>query len=124
MNNRLSLRIRGLASQEYTIEQIAKRLKITKGEAEYYVSEMGYRPRYDTPGKIMRYQAEHGVPMIRPDMVSEADEHKEWKLTEKDIKRIKALHEEGFTVTDIALRVGKHRDTVRNALKRIGSGKG
>lgn len=123
MNNRLLLRLRGLASQEYTIEQIAERLKITKGEAEYYVADMGYRPRYDTPGNVMRYQAEHGVPMIRPDITEEIDEQKTWKLTDRDIKRIKTLHEEGFTATDIALRVGKHRDTIRNVLKRIESSK-
>lgn len=124
MNNKLLLRIRGLASQEYTIEQIADRLKITKGEAEYYVTDMGYRPKYDTSGKTMRYQTEHGVPIIHPDMAEETVSHKNWRLTDTDMKRIKALYEEGFNVTDIALRVGKNRDTVRNALKRMKNGEG
>lgn len=119
MNNRLLLRIRGLASQEYTIEQIAERLKITRSEAEFYVSDMGYRPRYDTPGNVMRYQIEHGVPIVRPEIEEEKVEKRSWRLTDKDIKRIETLYKEGFTVTDIALKIGKNRDTVRNALMKI-----
>ena len=126
MNNKLLLRIRGLASQEYTVEQIAKKLNISFGEAEYYVVEIGYRPRYDdglTAGKL-RYQPEHGVPPVIPDMVNMESGDKTWRLTSKDIQRIKEYREQGFNVTDIALKVGKHRDTVRNALKRMKNGEG
>lgn len=119
--NKLKLRIRAMASQEYTVEQIAKKLNITLGEAEYYVTEIGYRPRYDKPGPVskLRYQPEHGVQPVLPDMVDRENGERTWKLTVNDMRRIKEYREQGMNVTDIALRLGKHRDTIRNALKKM-----
>lgn len=63
MNKKVLIELRALASQEYTVESIAKKLGITKGEAEYYVWQMGYRAKYDEPRALetMRYQPEHGI---------------------------------------------------------------
>ncbi len=119
MKNLLLLKIRGLASQEYTVETIAERCKISKAEAEYYVTEIRYRPRYNEPGKIGRYQTEHGITLPKPEMIDRSASEKGWKVTEKERERIRLLHSQGYTVTDIALKIGKHRDTVRNALKKM-----
>lgn len=120
--NKLSLEIRAMASQEYAVEQIAKKLKITRAEAEYYVAEAGYRPRYDEPRAVetMRYQPEHGAVPVKPERTVSSAKPKTWKLTQEDLDRIAIYRSMGLNVTDIARKIGKHRDTVRNALKKIG----
>ena len=89
------LEIRAMASQRYTVERIAEKLHISKAEAEYYVKDMGYRPIYDEPRTIeaLRYQPEK--------------------------KRIREMRADGYNFTEIAQRIGKHRDTIKKAVKEM-----
>lgn len=122
MKKSVLLNLRAMASQEYTVEQIAKKLGITKGEAEYFVWKMGYKAKYDEPRPIenmMRYQPEHGV-FVEP-IFEDDTEHKKqtYHLTPEDYKKISKLKNQGFCTTDIALKVGKSRDAIRKAIEKL-----
>ena len=123
MNKKMLLEIRAMASQQYTVETIAEKLKITKGEAEYYVWQMGYRAKYDEPKAIerMRYQPEHGIKLSEIKEENDKDERKirTWKITDEEMNRIRHWMDKGFTATEIALKLGKHRDTIVKAIKKI-----
>lgn len=116
------LEIRAMASQRYTVEKIAEKLHISKAEAEYYVKDMGYRPIYDEPRTIetLRYQPEHGIQLPPPDFEDEDPaKEKTWALTAKEKKRIREMREDGYNFTEIAQRIGKHRDTIKKAVKEM-----
>lgn len=126
MNKNQLLQLRALASQEYTVEQIADKLHLSRSEVEYTMLERGYRRRYDDPSTLAlpRYYT-GGVVLER--RVCDPDESgidtprcRSGRISDDEIGTIIEKHRKGDCATVIARKIGRHPGTVHRILKRYG----